>query len=667
MARDSVVTLACVLIALAWLWPLPAYFGTGLVPDLGDPLLNTWILAWNFRQFEGGPEGYWDANIFYPRTGALAYSEILLPLALLVYPVKLLTGNPVAAYNAALVLSFALAGWGAFLLALWYLRQAPPEGKTARDPTDDGNGDHRAAAAVASAWIAALALAFSPYRIDQLPHIQTLWVGWFPFLVYATERYLDRPRAVWLYLAALAGVALALTKTYFALFGGVLLILFAVQRGLPTFLRAIRAGKVPLRHAAHAVVIAIVALAILGSVALGYRGAQEASGIERTGSLVSELSARPLDLFRGSHLLRFWGPLLGAEHEFGERKLFPGVATLLLALAGAVSIFLEFRRIPCGPARQDKGSPWRRRRKNLGIVLTLLGGSAIALLVNGLHIDWSFGPVSIRMTHYERPVIAALLGIALWTLNSPWWGRRGRDVLSWLSRPWTWLISGFLLMWIVAMGTTAGSEWWLARLVPMAAGLRAPTRAFGLALVCVVILAARGAYLLFSKLGRRAGVGVAVAICLVVLLESWPVPLTVNRPIWIYEHLDLEEILRDPTNDLGDRLAALPPGTPLVELPIGETQLALAYMYRSTGHWQPLMNGFSGFIPPDYQELREMMAEFPDDESLGMLRSLGIEWVVVHPEIYFAQEGDIDLDGIRADDRIEVVGYWADGLLLHLR
>jgi hypothetical protein len=36
------------------------------------------------------------------------------------------------------------------------------------------------------------------------------------------------------------------------------------------------------------------------------------------------------------------------------------------------------------------------------------------------------------------------------------------------------------------------------------------------------------------------------------------------------------------------------------------------YMYYSTAHWKPLLNGYSGFAPPSYFELRDRMAAFPN-------------------------------------------------------
>jgi hypothetical protein len=106
-----------------------------------DPALNCWILGWDashLTRFLGGNlyvlDGFWDANIFYPATGALAYSEMLLVQAVQALPVYVLTGNPVLCYNLLFLSTFVLSGLGMYLLV--------------RDLT----GDPRTGAARASSW-----------------------------------------------------------------------------------------------------------------------------------------------------------------------------------------------------------------------------------------------------------------------------------------------------------------------------------------------------------------------------------------------------------------------------------------------------------------------------------------------------------------------------------
>ena len=41
-------------------------------------------------------------------------------------------------------------------------------------------------------------------------------------------------------------------------------------------------------------------------------------------------------------------------------------------------------------------------------------------------------------------------------------------------------------------------------------------------------------------------------------------------------------------------------------------ELAPDFMYWSTYHWNPLVNGYSGYQPPSYRETAERMRTFPD-------------------------------------------------------
>ena len=54
------------------------------------------------------------------------------------------------------------------------------------------------------------------------------------------------------------------------------------------------------------------------------------------------------------------------------------------------------------------------------------------------------------------------------------------------------------------------------------------------------------------------------------------------------------------------------------------------YMFNSTWHWQPLVNGYSGFFPRTFIELGERTKSFPDEDSLAYLRQRGVNLLVIH-------------------------------------
>src|SRR5262249_32779107 len=56
------------------------------------------------------------------------------------------------------------------------------------------------------------------------------------------------------------------------------------------------------------------------------------------------------------------------------------------------------------------------------------------------------------------------------------------------------------------------------------------------------------------------------------------------------------------------------------------------WMYYSTFHWPNLVNGYSGFCPPEYVRLLKALKEFPDQESFEAIKSHGPRYLVVHGE-----------------------------------
>jgi hypothetical protein len=68
---------------------------------------------------------------------------------------------------------------------------------------------------------------------------------------------------------------------------------------------------------------------------------------------------------------------------------------------------------------------------------------------------------------------------------------------------------------------------------------------------------------------------------------------------------------------------------------VGEFQGRQAqYMLHSTAHWQKTVHGWSGLLPPGHFELFARMREFPDEESLRSLQEFGVDYIVVHTDLY---------------------------------
>src|SRR5712692_807573 len=72
----------------------------------GDTRLIVWTLAWDNHALLDRVPSFFDANIFYPASNALAYSEHLFGISLFTLPFYAIARNPVLSYNIVWILSF---------------------------------------------------------------------------------------------------------------------------------------------------------------------------------------------------------------------------------------------------------------------------------------------------------------------------------------------------------------------------------------------------------------------------------------------------------------------------------------------------------------------------------------------------------------------------------
>ncbi len=93
---------------------------------------------------------------------------------------------------------------------------------------------------------------------------------------------------------------------------------------------------------------------------------------------------------------------------------------------------------------------------------------------------------------------------------------------------------------------------------------------------------------------------------------------------------------------------------PIVELPIGQSfWQALNYMYFSTYHWLPLVNGTSRYTPPTHVQLNSELVTLPSLEAVELLTKLGVKGLVVHTDQLAPQEAARWQDANLADIGLE--------------
>lgn len=168
---------------------------------------------------------------------------------------------------------------------------------------------------------------------------------------------------------------------------------------------------------------------------------------------------------------------------------------------------------------------------------------------------------------------------------------------------------------------------YLALVISPLKSLNAPSRFVVLTMLALALLAAYGVRWLVEQ-KPRFGWAIAVVCMGVMALEFAPAPL-VLQPVAAGANISPAYLF----------LAQQPSGQPVVELPMGKPTFAeqdkyVEYTYNSVYHWQPLVNGYSTFLPPDYYALVQDVQRFPSKRAVKRLRKWGVEWMVVHSDRY---------------------------------
>jgi hypothetical protein len=275
---------------------------------VGDSLESVYIVAWNARQAVRAPGALFEANVLHPLPHALAFTDHRLLPSLLVAPVVWLSGNPVLAYNLAVLAACVFAALAGRYLGV------------------------RLGLSPLAAWAAGALYGFHTYQVNEAPRLNIVWHGFLPLALASLLAYLatgERRQAF-----ATAGLLLlqGLSSNYHLLYG-VLLVGVVLLLGL-----AARPRLVLRRLPALALAGSLAALAFL-PIAWPYLRLAREHALSREPppgvDLVHFLSTSP-----GNWI---YGPL-GAEVRLQQRgPHFVGLVSLALAL-GALAAALRDRR-----------------------------------------------------------------------------------------------------------------------------------------------------------------------------------------------------------------------------------------------------------------------------------------------------------------------------------
>ena len=620
--RPSIVALFYLAVSIVMTWPLATAMDRRIAGDMGDPLFNCWILLWTSGQMLRVLRGdlsalshYWNANIFYPAPLTLAYSEHLTPQMLQSLPLLAATDNVVLAYNVVLLGTFVLSGLGVYLLV--------------RELTGQP----------LAACLAGLACAFAPYRIDQYSHIDVLSSQWMPFVLYGFRRFFVTGRLRALIGGASALVVQALScayyMAYFTPFAVAYCVYELIARGQWRDARVWRA----------LVGVGSAALAVVGVFLWPYFRVRQLGDVGlRDLARIQSYSFDTRAFATVTQNSRLLGAFVNALPR-NEGQGFPGFTILLFALI-AVGVSIA-RAIVASRQADDRTAWWRRALAvPLGAALLLMLYAFGDVLVNGRTTHgltkWLvlYHDAATRLVEFIAGACVVLALVA---------PRVRRVIREAAVSPAAFFAGAAFAAAALCLGPTMyangrpigpGLYAVLYRWVPGFDGLRVPSLNAMIASVFLSILAGLGAASLVGR-WRRAGRIVVVVGMIAILAESWSVPTGTNvrfkgaglawpsAEIAVPNLTPIYRLVRD-----------LPAGVVVIEFPFGDTANEIRYVFYSGYHRKPIVNGYSGFYPENYQRVLESLSNIPaTDEAWQALISTGATHAVVHEGAYLDRDG----------------------------
>lgn len=271
----------------------------------GDGRFSIWNVAWVAHSLTTAPQHLFDANIFHPEGGTLAYSEPNVVAGMLGVPFYLATGSPLAALNGAILAGTLIAFVCMFALV------------------------RRLSGSSLAGLLAAITFAFSPYVSARTAHIQLYLVFVFPLVALAFARLVERPSTGrGAALGAALGVS-ALTCGYYGL-------MLVIVLGVLVAWWATRAFAYWRALAAGAVVTAALVLPILVPYFLIRQEAGAGSrGRSPEASRMYSASWRDY-LTSGTVAHAIWSAPLNSHRPRTQptEVLFPGIVVLVAGVAG---------------------------------------------------------------------------------------------------------------------------------------------------------------------------------------------------------------------------------------------------------------------------------------------------------------------------------------------
>jgi hypothetical protein len=451
---------------------------------------------------------------------------------------------------------------------------------------------------VALPWSAAavgsFVYAFALPRIAQLGHMQLLSTQWTPLIVLFLFRYVLRKRM--LDLALMTGVlVLQVLCSLYLGYIAVLVVISYLSAALCLDWRSIT------RKSCLGLTVAGIAAMLLLSPIMHPYIVLKREGVIPQRAPSSAGSASPIASYLnvGVFTHQVYYPLLHrfSSHEMdGEKRLFVGFVPLALAAIGAFSFKESTKNLSQGKPIPGCGNVETRKLQSFLVLGSLFTSISAYVLTLGPELRIYDSPTHVRLPFF-------LVG-----------------------------------------------HW-----IPGMSAFRVPAR-FIFAFVFGLAALAGCGYARVCRCRRLKTWSRALLFLLVISL------MTIEYDVG---PLHLASVMAPPhIAPEYQWLAAQPANSVVVELPIHapggspNPYEEAGYLYASAYHWQPLINGYTGYRAPVTWETFNLAIELPSRKSIDLLGGLGVKYIVLHK----ARMSKEDIYGWQSPpDGLQVVAEFPDG------
>lgn len=204
---------------------------------------------------------------------------------------------------------------------------------------------------------------------------------------------------------------------------------------------------------------------------------------------------------------------------------------------------------------------------------------------------------------------------------------------------------------IASMGVNAPFFLLLRGVVDLVSMLRVPARFAAVGLCALSVLVAFGGRWLFVSITERRWRALVFGTVAALMLVEYSTGI------------DLERVRQDRAAVY--RWLATQPRAPVAELPMPKLTHGMPGRdpereFFSTSHWQPLLNGYSGYYPIGYNRLLFYLSVFPRGNWIDLLIGRRAKYLVIHEAELTPAELKMALDRLEAHPKVQRIGRFPD-------